>query len=201
MEALLPRVPAPLLEKLQIYFLNEFSVSIQNLQRFISSADNLRFTSTSLEFGKMGLFLQAYPHEGSRKYALSMEVYRLAHNWPLSTIAEILGALGPIFSVVVHLALGVSNRNHMFWSAFPSYNIADRAHWRDTLRLFSDVKTLCVKDGLVGDMSHALGVHDGEGRIDDGAATRAKEARMWYKSRPQTQPSPVNPGIIRLVSS
>ena len=85
-EALLHRITAPLLEKLQIYFLNEFSVSIQNLQRFISSADNLRFTSASLEFGKMGFSLQACPHEGSRKYALSMEAYSLQSRPQLAVI-------------------------------------------------------------------------------------------------------------------
>ena len=98
MEALLPRVTT-LLQKLQIYFLNEFSVSIPNLQQFISSAENLRFTSASLEFGKMGFALQAYPHEVSRNYALSVEVYRLAHNWPLYLPPRRYSALSDQYSL------------------------------------------------------------------------------------------------------
>jgi len=67
MEALLTRVTAPLLEKLEIDFPDEFTVSISNLQQFIGSAKNLRFTCANLVFGSMGFALEAYPHEGSRK--------------------------------------------------------------------------------------------------------------------------------------
>ena len=166
MEALLPRITAPLLEKLQIYFLNELTVFTPNLQQFISNAKNLKFTSASLEFGKMGFALQAYPCEGSRKYALSIQVYRLGHNWPLFSTAQILGVLGPVFSSVVYVALGVSAQNHMTWSKLPRYNDVDRAHWRGILRSFNNMKALHVKRGLIKEISRALTVRDGDSTME-----------------------------------
>jgi hypothetical protein len=160
MEAFLPCLRAPLLERLQISFPVELTVSIPHLQQFISSAENLRFTIASLKLGPKLFTLQAYPYEGYRIYALSMSAYCLDHHLPLSSTAQILGDLGPVFSTVVHLAVGVSSEDNI-----PRYNEADRAQWRDILRLFNNVKTLRMEDSFIMDIYRALEVRDEESTI------------------------------------
>jgi hypothetical protein len=168
MEALLPHMSTPRLEKLQIYLFNELTISTQNLQQFISSAENLRFTSASLKFGRMGFALQAYPCKGSGMYAFSMVVYRVGNAWPLSTTTQMLSVLGPAFSMVMDLSIGICDKDHVLWSGIPNYNDANRAEWRDILRSFNNVKTLRVEDGLIfiKEISRALKVRDEESTME-----------------------------------
>jgi len=166
MEAILPHMTTPRLEKLQIYFYNELTVSVANLQQFISAAEVLRFTAADLRFGRMGFALQAYPHKVSRTYALSTVIHREGDDWPLSSTAQMLGVLRPVFSGVMHLSVGNFDENHMLWSRVPTYNEADRAQWRDILRPFNNVKTLRVKDNLIREISRSLKVRDGESTME-----------------------------------
>jgi hypothetical protein len=166
MEALLPLMSTPRLEKLQIYCFDELTVILMNLQQFISSADLLRFTGASLRFGRIGFALQAYPVKGSRTYALSMVVRRSGDDLPLFSAAQIIGVLGPVFSEVVHLSVGICGTNHMLWSGLPRYNETDRAQWRDILRSFNNVKTLRVKDDLIEEISRALKSRAGESTME-----------------------------------
>jgi len=163
LDALLPHMTTPRLEKLQTFFFNELFVSVKNIQQFISSAEILRFTSVSLRLGRIGFALQAYPRMGSRTYALSMVI--IGHggeDWSLSSTAQILDVLGPVFSGVMHLSVGICDKNHMLWSGLPRFNQADRAQWRDILRSINNVKKLCVEDGLIREISGALKARDGE---------------------------------------
>ena len=166
MEALLPHMSTPRLEKLQIYCFDELTVIVTNLQQFISGAKLLRFTSASLRFGRMGFSLQAYPIKESRTYALSMVVCRFGDDFSLFSAAQMLGVLGPVFSEVVHLSVGICGTNHMLWSGLPRYNEGDRAQWRDIIRSFNNVKMLRVKDGLIGEISRALEVRGGESTME-----------------------------------
>jgi len=166
METLLPRMTTPRLEKLQIYLFDELPVSVTNLQQFISNSEILRFTGASLRFGRMGFALQAYPRKGSRTYALSMVIYHGGDDWPLSSTAQMLGVLGPVFSGVMHLSFSICDKDHVLWLGLPTYNEADRAQWRDILRPFNNVKTLRVEDALIRETSRALKVHDGESTMD-----------------------------------
>jgi len=166
MEALLPRMTTPRLEKLQIYLSYEPTVSVTNLQQFISNSEILRFTGASLRFGRKEFNLQAYPSKGSRTYALSMVINgRVGQAWPLSSTAQILGVLGPVFSGVMHLSVGFCDER-MSLLRFPTYNEADRTQWRDVLRPFNNVTTLRVEDNLIREISHALKVHDEESTMD-----------------------------------
>jgi hypothetical protein len=42
------------------------------------------------------------------------------------------------------------------------HNEVDRTEWRKLLGSFSNVKTLRIQDGLVGELSHCLRLEDGE---------------------------------------
>jgi len=148
-EALLPHMSTPRLEKLTISFLNERTASIPNLRQFISSAENLRFTSASLRSDRTRFDLKAYPCNGSGMYALSIVAYCHCYDWPLSSTMKMLGILGPHLSMVMLLSV-------------ESCSGYARAEYRDILRSFNNVKTLRVNGGLIRDISHALKVCDGE---------------------------------------
>jgi len=67
MEVLLSRMTTPRLEKLQIYLSNRVTMSVTNLQQFISNSEILRFTGASLTFGRRGFALEAYPCKGPER--------------------------------------------------------------------------------------------------------------------------------------
>jgi hypothetical protein len=60
--------------------------------------------------------------------------------------------------VVEHLTLvhGLHTRSS------EEHNEIDRTEWRKLLRSFSNVKTLCIEDGLVMELSRCLRLDDGE---------------------------------------
>jgi hypothetical protein len=73
-------------------------------------------------------------------------------------MAQISNALSPIFSAVEHLTL--THRLHNRSSE--EHNKVERIEWRKLLRSFSNVKTLRISDGLVGELSRCLRLDDGE---------------------------------------
>jgi hypothetical protein len=156
LEALLPRITAPLLEKLQILFFNQLTFSVPHLLEFIRSAENLRFSSARVTFHEGGISTRLYPHEGAKMYALYVDVRCKQPDWQVASAVQILNTLRSVFSSVEHLALEydmISSERH---------NEANHAQWRKLLESFNDVKTLLVDAGLVRDLSHSLQLDDGE---------------------------------------
>lgn len=155
LEALLSRITAPLLEKLQILFFNQLTFSVPHLLEFIRPAENLRFSNARLTFHEGGISTRVYPYEGAKMYALYVDVGCKLFDWQVASAAQILNTLRSVFSSVEHLTLeyAISSEWH---------NEADPAQWRKLLESFSDVKTLLVDAGLVGDLSHSLQLDDGE---------------------------------------
>ena len=162
LEAILPGMTTPRLEKLQIYFSNELTISVPNLRQSISSAENLRFISANLEFVRSGVELTAYPPEGSQMYALLIRVLCLHYDWQVYSAAQILGVLGPVFSTVVNLNL--TYQEHTLSSK--SHNEANRTQWREVLQSFNNVEILCVHEDLVNELSSSLQVRDGESPME-----------------------------------
>ena len=154
LETFLSRITAPILEKLQVYFFNQLTISIPNTRQFISSTRNLRFTSAKLEFGKNSVVLSIYPGEETRMFALYMEVLGQHHDWQVSSAAQITSALSPVFSTVVNLSLQSDYRKRI--SSPEWHNEADCTHWREVLRSFNNVKTLHMQYGLLGELSRSL---------------------------------------------
>jgi hypothetical protein len=158
LEALLPRITAPLLEKLQILFFNQLTFSVPHLLEFIRPAENLRFSSARLAFHEGGISMSVYPYEGAKMYALYVDVGCKLFDWQVASAAQILNTLRSVFSSVEHLTL--EYEMHAISSEW--HNKADPAQWRKLLESFNDVKTLLVDAGLVGDFSRSLQLDDGE---------------------------------------
>jgi hypothetical protein len=154
LEALLPLITAPLLEKLQILFFNQLTFSVPHLLEFIRSAENLRFSSARLTFHEGGISTRVYPYEGAKMYALYVDVGCTQLDWQVASAAQILNTLRSVFSSVEHLTLD--------YETSEGHNEADHVQWRKVLKSFNDVKTLLVDAGLVRDLSHSLQLDDGE---------------------------------------
>jgi hypothetical protein len=158
LEALLPRITAPLLEKLQILFFNQLTFSVPHLLGFMRSAENLRFSSARLTFHKGGISTRVYPYEGAKMYALYVDVGCDRFDWQVASAVQILNTLRSVFSSVEHLTLEYK----MYAISSEWHNEADHAQWRKLLESFNDVKTLLVDAELAVDLSHSLQLDDGE---------------------------------------
>jgi hypothetical protein len=158
LEALLPRITAPLLEKLQILFFNQLDFSVSHLPQFMESAENLRFRSATLAFNDEGVSVKAYPHEGAKMYALYVDVGCRQFDWQVVSAAQLFNPLRTVFSSVEHLTLEYER----YATDTEFHDEADPAQLRKLLESFSNVKMLFVDDGLIGGLSHTLQFTDAE---------------------------------------
>jgi hypothetical protein len=67
-------------------------------------------------------------------------------------VAQIFSVLEPVFSAVVHLTLDYTEHG----SSPDGRKQADRTLWGKLLGSFRNLKTLCVHDGLIGELSDSL---------------------------------------------
>ena len=158
LEALLPWVLLPLLEKLEVYFLNQLTYSIPHLRRYVSTAENFRPIAATLVFHTSNLKILAYPHRGARAYTLSIALDGMHLDWQVASAAQIFHAVGAVFSTVEHLTL-------QYERYFVSRRWNDKAHrtqWRELLRAFRNVKTIFIHDRLIEQLSHSLQPVEGE---------------------------------------
>jgi hypothetical protein len=162
LEALLPQVMTPLLEKLDVNILDQLAIpiSLANLKQFISNASNFRFTLASLFFDEDGVDLNGDPLEGTIRSALSVTVDCRAHYRQAIWATQMCGVLGPKSSTVVDLDLSFRG------SVLPLYNRATRIQWREVLKSFNNVKTLRLAKAFLWNLSLSLQVHDGESSME-----------------------------------
>lgn len=162
LEALLPRVTMPLIERLQVSFFNQLTYPIPHLQQFMGTAENLRLNTATLTFLLDHLTVVAYPHKGARMFTLVMAIGGRHLDWQVVSTAQVLQTLKTVFSAVEHLTL--EYKRHLI--SLEWKNEADRAQWRELLGAFDNVKTLLVDAELVEQISHSLRPGDGESPTD-----------------------------------
>ena len=158
LEALVHRINAPRLEKLELEFFNQLMYSFPCLLRFLSTAENLRFKSAQFTFNDKKVYVDVYPHEDAKMCALSIDLKSWHLDWQVSSAAQIFNSLSSVFSAVEHLAL--EHRVHSRSSE--EHNEADRTEWRKLLNSFRNVKTLRVAEGLVEELTRCLELDDEE---------------------------------------
>ena len=159
LEALLPHVTLPLLEKLKVYFFYQSTYSIPHLRQFMSTAKNLRPSTITLAFHTHCVEVIAYPHEGAMSnFLLSLSTTKLDRQ--VASALQVLQTLRVTFFTVEHLTLKHDGRTISSPSRIAPQ--ADRTQWRELLRLFVNVKTLIVNNRLVGQLSGALQPGTGE---------------------------------------
>ena len=154
-EAVVRRITTPRLEKLDILFFNQLTVSVPHLLQFINTTGNLKFGSAKFKFSKNMARVEVYPREDAKMYALSIKVRCRHLDWQVPPAGQIFNSLSQIFSTVEHLTL-----EHEVQSQ--SSEELDRTEWRKLLGSFSNMKTLRFDDGLVEGLSRCLRLDDGE---------------------------------------
>ncbi|KAH9987607.1 hypothetical protein BJV74DRAFT_796458 [Russula compacta] len=161
-EALLPWITTPLLDKLQIKFFHQFTFSVPRLLQFMTTTENLKFSSATLAFYNEGISMRVYPHKGARMFAFYSYVTCIYLDWQVASAAQLFNALRTVFSMVGDLTLEYRRYSiPLEWR-----DEADRMRWRELLRSFSNVKSLHVDDGLVRELSRSLQIDYGESPLE-----------------------------------
>ena len=160
LEALLPQMTTPLLEKLQVIVFNQLTLSIPCLLHFMNAAANLKFTSAEVTFDDF-LNVRLYPPEGAALNASFIQVECPYLELQVAVAVQISDQLRAILSPVVYLTF-----KYRAVSSLSGDGETERTQWREILRSFSNVKTLRVPNALVWDLSQALRSADGESPED-----------------------------------
>ena len=158
LEALLSHMNAPLLHRFDITFFNQLSFYVPRLGQFVTIARNIRSSRVKFLFcyGTVIVFMHSSLSPSLPTLTLRVDCDHL--DWQVSSMAQILNVLDPLFSAV-DLTFDYKDRSHMLSSEW--HNQADSTQWRKLLGSFKNVETLRVHGGLVGDISRCLAL-DGE---------------------------------------
>jgi hypothetical protein len=158
LEALVHRIVAPRLKKLQIEFFNQLTYSIPRFLQFIDPAENLRFGNAVLTFSDKLVGVGVSPYMVTNAYTISIVVKCLHLDWQVSSIAQISNSLNQIFSAVETLFL----QHTVPIRSSEEHNEVNRTEWRKLFRPFGNVKSLWIENGFVSDLSRCLELEDGE---------------------------------------
>ena len=164
LEALLPGITAPLLERLEIWFFHKFHFSVPHLLQFMGAIENFRFGRAKFQFQRNGAFVEVHPYQGATMFNFSLVVRHKDFDLQLNSAAEIFHSLRMMFSTMQHLALEIQWRQR----SWLSITIPTHTQWRELLRPFNNVKTLHVDvdDEFGGELSRSLLAEDGESAVE-----------------------------------
>jgi len=162
LEALLPQMTTPLLEKLETYFWSQLIYSVPHLLQFMGAAENLRLGSAEFVFHGDGVAVDVFSHRGATMYSFRLRFSLTELDQQVAAAAQIFGALRRVFSAVEYLFLEIPARS-TWWG---TSHEADSRNWRALLEPFSNVKTLCVSNDFLTQFSRALQVGDGGSPIE-----------------------------------
>jgi hypothetical protein len=153
MEAVVHRITTPHLKWLRTLFFHQLMFSTPSFLPFLNTTEDLRFDSAEFGFSRshvnVGLYLRDEP-EVYISYLLLMTVLCIQQ---VSSMAQLFNSPGQIFSTVEHLTLEQKSKEQ---------SEAESTEWLKFLRLFRNVKTLRVDDGLVKELTRCLRPDDGE---------------------------------------
>ncbi len=163
-EAVVRRITAPRLQKLQMLFFEQLTFSIPHLVQFINSTENLRFSEAKLQFSDEHVDVEVYPREEveTEMYAFHIRVHCWHLDWQVSSVAQIFHALSQRFSAVEHLTL----EHEIHSQSFEEHNDVDRTEWHKLFKPFINVKTLLIDDDLVKKLARCLQSEDGEDPLE-----------------------------------
>ena len=158
-EAVLSGITASRLETFEICYLKQLTFSVPELLQFMGRIENLRFDSAEFDFENDRVSVHVDPPETNMPpdaFFISVDCWHL--DWQVSSMAQIFDAISQIFSAVEHLTLA----HQLHDRSSEEHNKVERTEWRKLLRSFSNVRTLRIGDGLVGELSRCLRLDDGE---------------------------------------
>ena len=155
LEAIVPQITTPRLEKLEIFFFKQPMFSVPRLVQFMDITENLKFRVAKFHFSYGQFDVEVYPRDDVETYTLHLGVLCWPFDHQLPSVAQIFNSSSQILSTVEHLTLEQEGDNL-------EKNAVDRSQWHKFLRSFSNVKILRVYGGIVQEISRCLRSSDGE---------------------------------------
>jgi len=137
LEALLPRIHAHLLEKFQLFFLNDLALFVPHLLQFMNDKENLKFGGAWLAFHEEGTSVWVYLHDWARMYAFYLGIGGSHLDVQVASAAQFFYALRTLVPMVVYLT--PTYGRHRMSSEW--HNEADSAQWRKIIQ-----SILCCED-------------------------------------------------------
>jgi hypothetical protein len=153
----------PLLEKLQIIFFNQLTLSIPCLLEFMNTTVSLRFSSAEVIFDDEAFHVRLYPYEGAALDASFIRVGCTSLKWQVASAVQISNQLRTVLSAVVYLTFKYSKDPISLES---NNNEGDYTQWCEIHSSFNNMKILHVPNGLVKDLSHSLQFEEGESPVE-----------------------------------
>jgi hypothetical protein len=157
LDMLLPRMTTPLLETLITNFFNQLSFSVPHLLQFMNATENLRFSNARFIFHDKAVAVFLYRHLGTWCPNFTIHVSCRHLDEQVSSVAQILHVLQPLFSTVIDLTLDYgTHKSPSEW-----HNEVNHALWCELLRSFRNAKILRVHKGLARELSRSLQLDGG----------------------------------------
>ncbi|KAI0286285.1 hypothetical protein BC826DRAFT_1189415 [Russula brevipes] len=160
LEALLPRIAPPLLERFEVVFFSQLTFSLPFLLQFMLTAENLRGSDANLYITDDRISFHVQFRE-PLKNTLRADVLSSHLDWQVSSITQIFNALDAVCSVVENLYIRYARR----FQSPEVHNEVDRTQWRRLFGSFSNVKTFHV-GGFDREVSGFLKLDDGESPME-----------------------------------
>ena len=151
LEALAARISAPLLKKLTVSVFNTVSranldTSFEHFSRLISGAADLAFQFARVRFRDGFSIVMDHDELWTGRGAFELI---FAADASYDEVAPVASMLAPMPSTVQSLLLEDGDRDYY-------ESESDREGWRELLRVFDKVKTLCVAGRLVKELEESL---------------------------------------------
>jgi hypothetical protein len=105
LEALLPWITMPLLERLRVYSINEPTYSIPHLQQLMGTTGNLRLKYARFTFYDDHVGMIVYPNKEAKMYTLDISLFGRHFDWQVDSIAQVCRMLRTVLFEVEHLVL------------------------------------------------------------------------------------------------
>jgi len=158
LEALLPWITTPLLEKFQIVFFNQLVFLIPHLLHFMWTIENLRFCSATIVFSSNGVSMGVSPREGTSVYPFHLHVICEHLDWQVGCASQIFNAFRTVFSGVEGLTLKYGgHRTALELCQDEDYY----TEWHELLTSFSNLKALQMDDEFVPLLTRSRQLEDG----------------------------------------
>jgi len=164
LEAFLPWIITPLLEKLHIALFYRHIFPVPHVLKLLGSIESLRFANVKLKLCPWYIFVRVYHPRGVGGVFSLFQLERNSGTFSQQIVnaVRIVNSLGTLFSTVEHLTL---QRGTSFGPMELGIDY-DRTQWCMLLRPFRNVKTLLVDEGLTWETSRYLPFRHGEPPMD-----------------------------------
>jgi len=168
LEALLPHITTPLLERLYVST-DRLTLFVAHLLSCFIPTENFidKVSSAVLRFNLWDCRVVLYPDVGTWTYSLCLQVNSLYFDEQVAFSAQVFDVIRPVLSEVVHLTLEYQETDNTTGSTRSrrhghNHLEPDHTDWREVLGAFYNVKTLSMHYGLVAGVSRSLQLDGGE---------------------------------------